>query len=527
MYESNYYEGAEGFDKVKAGFTTVCKAVSRTLGASGNNFLIEEKLRPFHRFTNDGITIAHSIHFKDNALEIGANIAREVSKRANDRSGDGTTTALTIAPVIIDEGMKLLKDKSGIAIKRELDAILPEVEKAIDAQARPCITYEEIRNIAITSAESEELGTVVADIYHKIGKEGFVEIENSGNADTSWEEIKGVRFLGAKSYSRAFLDNKGEYEQENPIIFVTTQPIRDSVALKNILGIVGKAGRQDMVLIADEVDDRALKDIAGTNRAVGARMIVVKSPTIGKDAFFEDIVELTGATLLSAKTGVTLDRARLDNAGTCEKITITEHTTTVLGGKDLTDYIEHLKTTLDEDTPLLKERLGALSAKAAKLKIGAKSESELSYLRDKAEDCVNSTKLAMQGGYVAGGGVCLLNVSREMPDTLGGNILKIALKAPVKNIIRNGGYEIADKIPNEGKTIFIEGEDFKNNHGFDAKKGAIVDMFDAGIIDSAIVCKNSVRAAVGTVELMFSIYNGGVCTQVEPKQQFMMMPPQA
>jgi chaperonin GroEL len=524
--ESNVFMSVDKHSSLFHGFKSVCDAVSKTLGAAGKNALLQDLGRPFHRVTNDGISIAHAIHFKNKVAEMGANIAREVSKRANDQSGDGTSTALTLAPLIIEKGLEYRKTMDGSEIKRSIDECLPIMEKLIDDQTRPCETYEEIKAVAITSAEVESLGTMVADIYQTIGKDGFIEVDNSRNTETTWEETKGVRFLGARAYSPTFLQVSGsgdEFVQENPQIFITTQPIRDPKALHPLMRLFAKLDpkeRKDFILVVDEVDDKVEQALLGlafgdAKRGVPPTTIMlIKAPSIDKDNFFDDMAELTGAKILRGSSGVTLGDISFNEMGTCERITVTGQTVTVFGGKDLTEYSHKLKETLDEDTPLLKERLACLSGKAAKLKVGAKSESELSHLKDKAEDCVNSTKLAMQNGIVAGGGVALLNVIAGLPDTIGGKILKEALEAPARTIRKNAGVPA------------LEGYDYdgKNFTGFNARTREVVDMFYAGIVDSSSVVKNSLRSAVGVAGIMLTVED--VIILPEPDVRYVMQPPQ-
>lgn len=507
--KSNLYEGMNAQEKLVAGFNTVSKSVAMTLGAKGKNALIQDKGRPGYRLTNDGISIAHSIHFKDVVMEMGADIAREVSKRANDQSGDGTTTALgALAPEILNQGIELTKQGiDGLEIAKSLEDCLPFIEKGIDNQTKTISSHEELVNVAITSAENVNLGTTIADIYKVIGKEGNIEVNNSGSTETTWEEIKGIRFPGAKLFSSAFLSKgKQEYVKEEPIIFVTNQPIRDIQSFNNLLKSNKNYGIENFILIADEVEDRVLKYFTMTEGG----SIIIKAPTIDKEAFFEDICEATGAKMINAKSGTTLDKAEYKHHGSCERITVGLNSTTVYGGNDLTDYIQNLKETLDEETPLLKERLARLPGKAATLKIGAQSENQLTYLRDKAEDCVNSTKHTLEEGYVAGGGVAHLNLIACLPDTIGGKILAEAFKRPILKIKENAG-----------NTKGFEGEG--TEQGFDAKTGTIVNMFEAGIIDSARVTKNSIQAAIGVVSNILSV--GAVITQIEPQQAFMIAPP--
>lgn len=520
LNQSNLYTDEEAQGLLLMGINGVANAVKKTLGAKGSNALLQDRGRPNYRATNDGISISRAIHFKDPVAEMGADIIREVGNRADDQSGDGTTTATALAQAIINEGLKYKNETAGIEIKRQLENILPELEILIENQSKPCKTKENIEAVANISSEDEEMGKIVSDIYEKIGPNGFVEVDNSGSPVTTWEEIKGIRFLGARLASPAFADNYKSITQEEPLIFVTTIPLRDPLQLKPLFTQMASISRSDCVFVVDEIEDRVLSHILQTNIKGNCRVIVVRAPTIDKDAFFQDITHSTGATILNAKSGVLLDKAKLSHGGTCEKITITLNSVTVRGGEDLTEYAQNIKDSLDSDTPLLKERLARLSAREAILKIGALSESALSHKKDKAIDCVNCVKNALQGGIVAGGGLTLLNASKVLVgDSTAHKIMSEALKVPFLQIQINSGK----KEP----TLFtgfdtLHGKE--NCYGFDAKTGEFVDMWEKKILDSTIIVKNSLRSAISVAG---TILSADIVTIIpEPKQQFMIAPPQ-
>ena len=137
--------------------------------------------------------------------------------------------------------------------------------------------------------------------------------------------------------------------------------------------------------------------------------------------------------------------------------------------------------------------------------MGSNSEVELSYLRLKAEDAVNAAKLALQDGVVIGGGVALLNVANSLPDTLGGKVLKEALKKPIKQIIENCGVEYNQLLENA----------FGGSNGFNAKTGEVVDMWEAQIIDPVVVTKNAVRNAISVAG---TVLTAGVVLTLPPQK---------
>ncbi len=198
---------------------------------------------------------------------------------------------------------------------------------------------------------------------------------------------------------------------------------------------------------------------------------------------------ITGATVVDEKNGKTFQSLTLADLGTCDKIITTKDETRVIGTKDVTEHVARLKA---EGNDL---RASWLQTKVAVLKVGASSESELSYVSKKAKDACHASYLALKDGVVAGGGTALFRASKKLPDTIGGNILKKAFEAPLTCICANAGYPSVSL-----------GIDFDDNRGFDAKKGSFVDdMFEAGIIDPLLVVKAAVRNSISIASTVLTL----------------------
>lgn len=58
------------------------------------------------RITKDGVTVAKAIEFSDKFENLGAQLIKSVAQKTNDKAGDGTTTATTLARAIFMEGSK-------------------------------------------------------------------------------------------------------------------------------------------------------------------------------------------------------------------------------------------------------------------------------------------------------------------------------------------------------------------------------------------------------------------------------------
>lgn len=469
------------------GVNIVADAVKVTLGAKGSNAVLQEPVYPFHSVTNDGISIAQKVTSTHPVEVIGVSIMKEVADRANRESGDGTTTAMVLAQAILDEGTKT--PNRGVEVMRSLNECLPIIEKSIDMQKKE-ISVDEVAGAATVSAEDPELGQMLQEVYQAVGKDGIVEIEPSGTYDTTWVLAEGIRLRNA-GYISPYMANQGSKAvYKAPAVLVARQRIATLADIDGLFGQLSKAGINELVMLVDDIDPQVTAALAFTHAQGIFKTLIIKAPVLWKDWIIEDMAKITGATIIESASGVTWKTVGMQHLGTCDKLVTTRDETVVVGIKDISEHIARLEAEGTDDSKL---RLAWLKTKAATLKLGAPSESELRYKSLKAEDARNAAYLALQDGVVPGGGVALRNAAKLMPDTIGGRILRKALIRPLEQIMMNAGADSKE---------FIDFQALGDATGFDANDGHIKNMWDVGIVDPAKVVKNSVRTAIsiaGTV----------------------------
>lgn len=480
---SNTSKGDSARKPLIAGALATVNAVKITLGAAGRNAILSKEEYPFHAVTNDGVSIAKDIHFLDPYHEMGANIIREVADRADKESGDGTTTATVLIGAILEEAEK--ENIFGMELKRSLDECVSIIEASVDKQKR-IVPIGQLHQAASVAAEDEEIGKILQDIYTKIGPAGIVEVEPSGTQETSWEAKEGVRMRNCGFMAPYMPNEGGKAVYKKPKVLVTKQRISTLNDIDPLFAELSRAGIHELVMVVEDIVPEVLQPLSYTHGKGIFKTLIIKAPMLWKDWMFEDFAALTGATVIGLESGIPLGKAKMEHLGTCEKLVSSKDETTIIGPKDISGHVARIKDIGGDGHDL---RISWLTTKAAVLRLGANSESELFYRTKKAEDARNAAQLALQDGIVAGGGVALMNASFEMPDTIGGRILRKALRAPAIQIMENAGRT--------GSTR----EGFDTNRpleylGFNAKTGMLTDMFSEGIVDPAKVTKNSVRNAV-------------------------------
>lgn len=447
--KDNLHFGKDGIKKLARGIEIGFDSIKGSFGSAGSNVIIEAGLLPGHQVVNDGRLILDSIKLADPVEQIGINFLKEVVKKSDEISGDGRKTSAILTHAIIKEGMKC--KESPMEIKRSLDECLPIILKSIDDQTKQ-ITAKEVKGIAKVASESELLGERFGEIYEKIGKDGIVELDVSNLPETSYEITEGVKLLNC-GFHYPYMANEDKGRQavyKNPYVLITKQKVSAIKELDPLLKKLSSQGRNEVVIFCDEIDLSVsqalaqihLKGVDTQSGTVTFKTLVIKSPTLWKDWIYEDFSKITGATVIDGVTNQ-LKNLQLHHLGSCEKIITTKDETVVLGIKDIKD---HLKVLEDMNTRESKIRIARLCTKTAILRLGANSESELSYLKGKALDARNASYLALQGGIVEGAGVSLVNVTEKLPDTVGGSILGTALLYPYRIIKENLDADTLDEI---------------------------------------------------------------------------------
>ena len=471
QYKTNIYP--DSLQGICDGISKATGVVKKTLGAKGTNVILEKELQPFHILTNDGASIIEAMEMEDPLEKRGLAFLKEVVARSNSNSGDGSTTTCVLVDAILKEGIKT--GVNTLEIKKSLDECLPIIEQKIDEQTKQ-ITEEEVHDVALVSGESEELATILSEIYRRIHKGGIIHLDNSGTYNTDYTIVEGVRFTdtGFLSPYMAYEEDKRKKDEKetkaiyiNPTILVTKKKIDHLNDINPLLETLQKQGKKDLVIFTNDMDSGVASLLIKAHRDRIINCLIIKAPTLWKDYVFEDFAKITGATIVEDSSGINSWKdLPLSALGTCGKIVVDKEETVITGLADISDHIEALKQDSSQDSL---RRLSWLQTKTAILKLGANSETELSYKRLKAEDAINSCQKALQSGVVDGGGVCLLKVSADLPDTIGGKILREAIQAPYKQILENMGI----------------------------KNPAEIKYWGDEIVDAAKVVKQAIRNAIG------------------------------
>jgi chaperonin GroEL len=500
---------------LERGMNQLADAVKVTLGPKGRNVVLEKSWGA-PTITNDGVSIAKEIELDDPYEKIGAELVKEVAKKTDDIAGDGTTTATVLAQALVKEGLRnVAAGANPIALKRGIDQAVAAVSETLLKQAKEIETKEQIASTAAISAADPAIGELIAEALDKVGKEGVITVEESNTMGLELELTEGMRF--DKGFISPYFVTDAERQEtvlEDPYILLLSSKVSSVKDLLPLLEKVIQAGKP-LAIIAEDVEGEALAVLVVNKLKGSFKSVAVKAPGFGdrRKAMLEDMAILTGGQVISEEVGLKLETAGLEQLGQARKIVVTKDETTIVEGSGDADRIagrvsqiraEIENSDSDYDREKLQERLAKLAGGVAVIKAGAATEVELKERKHRIEDAVRNAKAAVDEGVVAGGGVALLqagadtfgSLSLEGDEATGGNIVKVAIEAPLKQIAVNAGLEggvVAEKVKN-----------LPVGQGLNAATGEYEDLVAAGIIDPVKVTRSALQNAASIAGLFLT-----------------------
>ena len=500
--ELNFGEDAKS--KISIGVEKLARAVKSTLGASGK-CVIYEDARGVPVITKDGVTVAESVVLYDPVENLGATLIKEAAKNTVKEAGDGTTTATVLAESLLNEVNAIdFNTNSMREIKQGVNKALEKVNEYLD-NIKIDVTDDKLNHVASISCNNDsELGSIIAEAYVKVGKDGVVLMETSDTEETYVDIVDGVQLQECGLTSPHFVTNtdKQKAELENPLVLICMSEIPNIRKIQNVLEYAIKNNRALLIVapVSQQVKSALLMNKVKGNIKVNIIDLPGFGPT--KKDTCEDLAILTGATVMNEELGDDLDAITIDMLGEAE-LSVTDDKTTVITtlefeGNDLEERIDQVaKLVTDEKNGFIKkkleQRLSMLSGSVGIIKVGADSKVELKEKKDRVEDAIYATKAALKEGIVPGGGVALLNASQKIStDSVGEQVLLKAIEAPFHTILSNAGIKVmSGSVDHEG-------------YGKDVITGERTSMIKAGIIDPVLVTKSALKNAVSVVMTIVS-----------------------
>lgn len=444
--------GAGARNRLLQGVNLVADLVKLTIGPKGRNVVIERGRRS-PLTTNDGVTIADNITHDDPIVKMGTQIINDVSKKTNEKAGDGTTTSIVLAQSLIKEHLSdgendlvaaITGNTTGVELYKDIIQSKEKALKELVKMATPVKTVEELEQVATASLEDPVIGKKIAEIVHEVGENGVVLLEDGFKGVIETEVIKGMRFLGKQAVP-FFANQKRETEMEKAQILVTGIHVTD--VHEHLLPLVqnlSKTGKGHFVIVSPKFSQEVLTNIGGVVQQTGFKIIPIKSPSLTEE-HLEDVAAYCDAKFIDERSNMRLRDVTPENLGEVQKLVVNDDETIMVGGRgNVAERINVLKEHMNQEKDemfkkKIERRIGSLASGIGVFRVGASSDTEKGYLKFKIEDAINATKAALEEGVVPGGGKALKEVAKKLGKD---DVLYKMLQAPYEQIQENAGGKL-------------------------------------------------------------------------------------
>lgn len=511
-----------------AGIRLAADAVGCTLGPKGKTVLIQRQGQS-PLVTKDGVTVSRAIRLKDPVARMGAELIREAASQTNEVAGDGTTTATVLTAALVEEGLKLVEaGYSPLLVCRGIDAAAKLVGDMLVHGAKKVSTSAEIAQVGTISANGDsEIGRLIAAAMEKVGNDGIITVEDAKGMSTSLDIAEGMQF--ERGYLSPYFVTDAERMKavyENGYVLVTDRKIS---SFKDIIPVLEQVMKQQkaLLVIAEDVEGDAMTGMVINRVKSQLPIVAIKAPGYGqhRTELLNDLCALTGATLVTAATGTSLEKVTLSQLGQCKKLVVDAKSTTIVGtGATKADVDKHVAdlraqledvTLSEEEKTKLKTRIAKLASGVAVVRVGGATEVEMVERKYRIEDALNATKAAALEGIVPGGGQALFVCSEVLREEMkeqklerdveaGWEAVAKACEAPFRRIVANAG-EQPDVIIERRSMASSDSHMKDGQFGYNAAIGKFVNLVDAGIIDPVKVTRTALKNAVSVATTFLTL----------------------
>ena len=276
-----------------------------------------------------------------------------------------------------------------------------------------------------------------------------------------------------------------------------------------------------MVIIANDVTGDALQGLILNKSKGNLNCCVIRPPEFGlaREQALEDLAAVLGGEVVHHAPSEWKKVDLVKSLGTCKTFkSLKDQSVFVDCDTDKHQILQRtnaIKSRLkepnvsDDERKVLERRMRRVTSGVAVIYVGGSTESEVNERRDRVDDAVNATRVALSGGVILGGGTSFLKVSKQIAKskTVGSEILSKALKMPLYQIAKNAG-----DVP---ELIIEKVSSSKGNSGYDASTGKIVDLDSAGIIDPLTVAVSAINNSTSAALNLLSVGCAAVVSDKE------------
>ena len=495
--------------KLVNGIETIANAVSSTLGPAGQTVLIES---PHHTHgitvTKDGVTVAKAVDLIDPTENLAVRMMKEAAERTATSAGDGTTTSIVLTRALVRAGMHMIEDNAQKTdILRDLMSETDKVVASLKKHSR-AVTKGRLKDVATISANNDtKIGDIISKIYKEVGTTGIVTVDRSMNSETYYETTHGLK--ADRGYMSPLFINDHKRDEcifEDTYILVSDAEISNILQLENVLKPIIAANKK--FLIIAPCSQNVVNTIAANVMKRDVKICIISPPSFGyrQHELMNDIALSVGATYFSQKTGDDLTHMTPSDLGHAEKVIVGKDSSVILK-----DDISENQEAIDErvkqlhdaikitekkgDREFILSRIASLTGGIGVIYAGGNTDLEQKELYDRIDDAVCAVRSALEEGILPGGGIALYNESEKIKEdgTIAQKILRVALRAPLQQILDNAGIAEFGLDASKGY-----------DEGYNIKTNEFGDMYKMGVIDPLKVTRSALENAVSVASTILS-----------------------
>lgn len=482
--------GPEAKQKLLDGLNKSCDIVSDTMGYRGNNNLFET-VGGLPNITSDGWDSLSQLFWEDPMEHIACELLKEACKKTFEIVGDNTTLTCVLTQAFFRYSLEeSKKGVSSIEIKKNIEASLAKIIAYIDNIA---ITVDDklMFDIAKTSAHGDtEIAKIVQEAFIKAGEFGIVSHKRSFTDETFIEHIAGNPIDAG--YAHEGFINVNDTQSvvfDNPLVLCSLINFQTANEVIPFLDYASTQSRPIVIIsnMTHDISDMILSNVQKHNYP----FCIIKPPYQGKKGreTMSDLALVLGCEVLHGISRTKYDGKESMYLGSCERIEIGKKDSVITPSKTIdkekangriADLTAQIKLQTNEgEKNYLRERISKISGGISTVMVGGITPSEVEEKVARVDDAICAVRSSKDGGVVAGGGITLYNAARLELDS----VTSIAIVAPINKILSNAGidYDLGlGEYPN----------------GYDVKDYQHVNMFEAGILDTAKGVKTALTNAI-------------------------------
>lgn len=485
--------------KMAEAVNLLCDTVKITLGPKGNNVIIDHSnFNPF--ITNDGVTIAENIASDDPIVNTILELAKEASFKMNDKIGDGTTTTLVLLQSIFNEGMNLIKQGiNPITLKGELDKSLDLIRENLRNMSRKP-TKEELVNIAITSANDKDIGSIISQAYFKVKSKSAIKIVECDSEETFVKYYKGYTFE-SNAASPYFFNNCEEIDYKDSYILLVNSFIDDIESVSEILNMIVEENKS-IIIVANDYSIEFINYILNLYLNEKVKICLLKTPEYGINSLkiLNDIKAISNAKVVDKLINIDISYlGKVNNIKVNKNVVVITFDNNESCKKKVMEIKKELAlSNNDIDREFNEKRLAMFNKGLAEINVGARTLVERREKRMRFDDALCAIDSASKG-ILPGGGLIYLKVCKKMKaQSNGDKILKESLRKPFEQILINAGLlpkEIEENIiQNDYSLVYNVNEEkyenIDNTFVLDSTEGIINALVSACSIAGMLLTTN-------------------------------------